>query len=78
MSYRASEFRICNDYQLNEACNSLIKHCLELLHAGKLSEFNKILKETVKQNDVVLKETTKRVRKPRKARKARKATKKTK
>lgn len=66
MGFGATNLRICNDYHLNEASNSLIKHCLELLHVGKLKEFNQILKETVKQNDVVLRETTKKVRKPRK------------
>jgi hypothetical protein len=67
-----STFRICEDWHLNEAANSLIRHCLELLHKGKLKEFNQILKETVKQNDIVLRENTKKVRKPRK----KKATKK--
>lgn len=67
-----NNLRISEDWYINEACNALIKHCLELLHRGKLAEFNAILKETIKQNDIVLKATKPKTKKPRKARKARK------
>lgn len=74
MSWQNNNLMISQDYDLNDACNKLISSCLTLLHRGKLKEFNQILKETVKQNDMVLKETTKKTRKARKTRKAVKKT----
>lgn len=74
MSYNNNGLFITQDYDLNKACNSLIASCLELLHKGKLAVFNEILEETVKQNNMVLKQKRTSAKKPRKAKKVKKTT----
>ncbi|NBW10173.1 MAG: hypothetical protein EBR82_19310 [Caulobacteraceae bacterium] len=78
MSWQNNNLMISQDYDLNDACNKLISSCLSLLHKGKLKAFNDILKETVKQNDIVLRETTKKTRKTRKTTKKSRSAKKAK
>lgn len=78
MSWNNNNLMISQDYDLNDACNKLISSCLSLLHKGKLKMFNDILKETVKQNDIVLRETTKKTRKTRKTTKKARSAKKAK
>lgn len=83
MSWNNNNLMISQDYDLNDACNKLISSCLSLLHKGKLKAFNDILKETVKQNSMVLGEIdksackiAKKMRKPRVKKAVRKTKKK--